>query len=127
MSVEAAIVVALSTYAPLVALTGGRVYNNRLPENTDSIFPCVTYEQVPGSASLQTASGAIVGSMPRFRFFVYAKKPDSGVPCEKPLKDALLTLWGTYEVQFLDQSDDVDPTTGLWFRRYDVRFIANGY
>ena len=126
MSVEIAIVAALSTHPPLVALTGGRVYNNQLPEQTSGKLPCVVYELV-AAPSVQTATGAIVCSMPRFQFRIWAEKAASGISAEKPFKDALLTLWGTYEVQFLDSEDDIDPTTQLWWRRYDVRFIANGY
>ena len=124
-SLETGIVTYLNAYAPLTAIVGTHIYPHKAVESPTK--PYITYRLIGRPLNVQTATGKMVATAKRVQFDVFADTMAVGAPLSDILHDALLTMWGPYEVGFLDERDPDDPSTGLFNREIDVRFTHGGY
>ncbi len=114
----------LKDHAALKAIIDERVYT-RLPRNLDDAVPFVRLIGPVGGPPFQDGDGHVVATMERWRVVCWAHDESELDTMVVPVQDALLTLWGQYEVSFVgDPRGDIDPTTGLAWRYQDVRFIG---
>ena len=125
MSLGIDLTTALNAYAPLTTLVGTRIYPHRAVQSPTK--PYITYRIIGRPLNVQTASGKMVATAKRVQFDIFADSEAIGEPISDTLHDALLTMWGPYEVGFLDERDPDDPSTGLFNRQIDVRFTHGGY
>ena len=122
MSTLTDVVAALKANASLKAKISSRVFT-RLPEDIQSQVPFVHLQLIAGPP-FQNGVGKIVATAERWRCTLWGIDEAAIDGMVGPLQGALLDLWGSYEVQFLDIGGDIDPDTRLAFRIQDVRLIG---
>lgn len=122
MSTLTDVVGTLKSWSTLKTIIAERVYTD-LPEDLTGRLPCVKVSLV-GGPPFQNGVGKIVATMERWRFTFWANDAEDIIALTVPFQNALLYLWGGYEVTFLDARFEVDPVTKLFYRTQDVRFIG---
>jgi hypothetical protein len=123
MSFESTLVTALKSHSALASLVGPRVYHHRMPE--EPTLPCVVINRV-GGARLHALGGSIKASTPRFYIDLWDEDMTSVIGSSDALEDAILTMWGTAEVNIIDVADSEEPRGRMCRRRFDVRFTHAG-
>jgi len=123
MSTRTDIVTALKGHAPLSAIISDRVFADALPDETKGQVSAVVVRLI-GGPPFQNGVGVVVATTERWRITAWSETSAQRDSMVVPIQDALLTLWGDYEVTMLEANSGMDERTRLRWHSQDLRLIG---
>jgi len=120
MSAESDLNTVLTTYAPLTALVGTRIYRERMP--ADTAFPCCVFERV-FTVKTQVVTGAVKEKSTGFQVTCYGEKAGGAravTTVAAAVEAAMLSGIGTFvDVTLGDEAAYWNPQGELYEQRVE--------
>ena len=126
MTIEADVMHALKTYAPLDSLIAGRIWPNTVPSSSG--LPCVVYQRI-STVFQQSVGRSVAAEDVRLQFGAWATTDEAAAATAREVVQAILAMTShqsrhTHATKIDNEIADWDPSSQLQRRIVDVILVS---